>query len=133
MAPFCCSGVLEACPGRLVPRGGRGGGGGAGGSWGQGGAAAVSAVRVWRRRLRVFGGRPLAARRVFSSCRAFQAARMRWLRTVSSVTVNSMRGARPVRRHQPRAVSLPAGSLAVAKLRSAPVRRAQERRQAADG
>lgn len=38
---------------------------------------------VSRRRLRVFGGRPLAARRVFSSCRAFQACRMRWLRTTS--------------------------------------------------
>ena len=38
--------------------------------------------------------------------------------------VNSMRGARPMRRHQPRLMSLVAGSLAVAKPRSAPVRRA---------
>ncbi len=30
---------------------------------------------------------------------------MRWLRTISSVTVNSRRGARPVRRHQPRLMS----------------------------
>ena len=35
----------------------------------------------------------------------------------------SISGARPVRRHQPRAVSLLAGSFAVAKPRSAPVRR----------
>jgi hypothetical protein len=42
-------------------------------------------------------------------------------------------GARPVRRHQPRLMSLLAGSLTVAKPRSAPVRRLQERRQAADG
>ena len=49
---------------------------------GQGGLAA-RAARVLRRRLRVFGGRPLAARREFSSCRVFQAARMRWLRTTN--------------------------------------------------
>jgi len=65
----------------------------------------------------------LAARRWLSSCRAVQACRMRWLRTTSSTAVNSIRGARPVRRHQPRAMSLAAGSLAVAKPRSAPVRR----------
>jgi hypothetical protein len=43
----------------------------------------------------------LAARRWPCSCRAFQAARIRWLRTISSVVVNSMRGGgcsrRPVR------------------------------------
>jgi len=77
-----------------------------------------------RRRLRVFGGRPLAARRWLSSCRVFQAARMRWLRTVSSAAVNSIRGAAPIRRHQPRAMLLAAGSLVVAKPRPAPVRRA---------
>jgi hypothetical protein len=70
------------------------------------------------------GGRPRAARRWFSSCRVFQAARMRWLRAMSRVMVNSMRGARPVRRHQPRLMWLVAGSLVVAKPRSAPVRRA---------
>ena len=42
----------------------------------------------------------------------------------SSVVVNSMRGASPMRRHQPRAMSVAAGSLTVAKPRSAPVRRA---------
>jgi hypothetical protein len=73
----------------------------------QGGPAA----RVLRRRLRVFGGSPLAARWV-SSCRAFQARRMRRFRTMSRVAVNSVRGARPVRRHQPRVMSLLAGSLA---------------------
>ncbi len=49
------------------------------------------------------GAGPAAARRWFSSCRVFQAARMRWLRTMSRVVVNSIRGARPIRRHQPRA------------------------------
>jgi len=72
---------------------------------GQGGPAARLA-RVLRRRLRVFGGSPAAARRWFSSCRVFQAARMRWLRTASRVVTNSMRGVRPMRRHQPRAVLL---------------------------
>src|SRR5690242_17025254 len=86
--------------------------------------AVVSAVRVLRRRRRVFGGRPWAARRSLSSCLAFQACRIRWLRTISRAVVNSMRGARLIRRHQPRLMSLVAGSLAVAKPRSAPVRRA---------
>jgi hypothetical protein len=49
---------------------------------------------------------------------------MRWLRTMSSVVVNTISGAGPMRRHQPRLMSLVAGSLAVAKPRSAPVRRA---------
>src|SRR5580658_9632830 len=88
------------------------------------GGAVVRSCRVVRRRLRVFGGSPAAARRALSSCRAFQACRMRWLRTMSSVVVSSMRGVRPMRRHQPRLMSLVAGSLAVAKPRSAPVRRA---------
>ena len=70
------------------------------------------------------GGRPWAAQRAFSCCRAFQAARMRWLRVISRVVVNSISGAGPMRRHQPRLMSLVAGSLAVAKPRSAPVRRA---------
>ena len=43
-----------------------------------------------------------AAARSFSFCRAFHAARMRWLRTASSVTVDSISGVRPMRRHQPR-------------------------------
>ena len=90
---------------------------------GQGGPGARPA-RVLRRRLRVFGGSPAAARRWVSSCRAVQARRMRWLRAISKVAVNSIRGVRPIRRHQPRLMSLVAGSLAVAKPRSAPVRRA---------
>jgi hypothetical protein len=65
---------------------------------GQGGPAARSA-RVLRRRLRVFGGSP-AARRWLSSYRAVQACRMRWLRTISKVAVNSISDARPMRRHQ---------------------------------
>jgi hypothetical protein len=56
-----------------------------------------------------FGGRPLAARRWVSCCRAFQAARMRWLRTMSRVVMHSIRGVRPMRRHQPRLMSLVAG------------------------
>jgi len=96
----------------------------AGGAGVYGGLVAASVVRVVRRRRRVFGGRPWAARRWLSSCRAFQAARMRWLRAMSSTVVNSISGARPMRRHQPRRMSLLAGSLAVAKPRSAPVRRA---------
>jgi len=50
---------------------------------------------------------------------------MRWLRTISSVVVSSISGARPMRRHQLRVMSLVAGSLAVAKPRSAPVRKAR--------
>jgi len=49
---------------------------------------------------------------------------MRWLRTMSSTVVDSISGVRPIRRHQPRLMSLLAGSLVVAKPRSAPVRRA---------
>jgi hypothetical protein len=90
-----------------------------------GGMPAVArSVRVLRRRRRVFGGRPAAARRALSSWRAFQAARMRWLRMVSRQASQSMSGVRPVSRVQPWAMLLLAGSLAVAKVRSAPVRRA---------
>ena len=60
-----------------------------------GGAAARVARVVLRRRRRVLGGSPAAARRWFSSCRVFQAVRMRWLRARSSVVVNSMRGPVP--------------------------------------
>src|SRR5215467_14044920 len=48
---------------------------------GYGGAA--SAARVLRRRLRVLGGSPAAARRALSAWRASKAARIRWLRTAS--------------------------------------------------
>jgi hypothetical protein len=41
---------------------------------------------------------------------------------MSSVVVNSICGGSPMRRHQPRVMLLVAGSLAVAKPRSAPVR-----------
>ena len=82
--------------GVLAPGFGAGGAGAAAGLvvvavGGQGGPVARPA-RVLRRR-RVFGGRPLAARRWSSSCRVFQAVRIRWLRTMSRVVVNSMRGA----------------------------------------
>ena len=60
----------------------------------------------------VFWAEPAAARRWFSSCRASHAARIRWLRTISRVVTNSVKGARPMRRHQPRLMSLVAGSLA---------------------
>src|ERR1022692_2083680 len=44
---------------------------------------------------------------------------MRWLRTVSRQAANSVIGVSPMRRHQPRLMSLAAGSLAVEKVRSA--------------
>ncbi len=49
---------------------------------------------------------------------------MRWLRTTSRQPANSVIGVSPVRRHQPRLMSLLAGSLAVEKVRSAAERRA---------
>ena len=81
-------------------------------------------VRVLRRRRRVLGGRPAAARRVLSCWRWSHAIRMRWLRTAVRQASQSMSGARPISRLQPRAMLLLAGSLAVEKVRSAPVRRA---------
>ena len=54
---------------------------------GQGGPAA-SRARVLRRRLRVFGGSPAAARRWLSSCRAVQAARMRLVADGEQVAPN---------------------------------------------
>ena len=79
---------------------------------------------VVRRRRRVFGGSPAAARRALPAWRVCQAIRMRWLRTASRQASQSMSGVRPVSRHQPRAMLLLAGSLAVEKVRSAAVRRA---------
>jgi hypothetical protein len=56
-----------------------------------GGMPAVArSVRVLRRRRRVFGGRPAAARRALSSWRASQAVRMRWLRTVPVVLIDEL-------------------------------------------
>jgi len=57
------------------------------------------------------------------ACRAVQAVRMRWLRVMSSVAVKSVSAVSPGRRHQPRVMSLVAGSLAVEKVLSAAVRR----------
>jgi hypothetical protein len=54
----------------------------------------------------------------------FHVVMVRWLRTVSRVVVSSISGVRPVRRHQPRAMLLPAVSLMAAMPRSALVRRA---------
>src|ERR1039457_7032865 len=88
------------------------------------GGAAARLARVLRRRLRVFGGSPAAIRRLFSSWRALQAARMRWLRMASRQASHSASGVTPVRRHQPRAMLVVAGSLMVEKVRSALVRRA---------
>ena len=91
----------------------------------QGGVPAVArSVRVLRRRRRVLGGRPAAARRALSAWRASQAVRIRWLRTTSRQASQSISGVRPISRVQPRAMLLLAGSLAVEKVRSAPVRRA---------
>jgi hypothetical protein len=84
----------------------------------------VVAAGGLRRRRRVLGGRPAVARRASSAWRAVQAIRMRWLRTASRQASQSVSGVRPVSRVQPRAMLLLAGSLAVEKVRSAPVRRA---------
>ena len=51
------------------------------------------------------------------------AAGMRWLRMAGRQAIHRVSGARPVRRHQPRAMLVVAGSL-MEKVRSAPVRRA---------
>jgi hypothetical protein len=91
---------------------------------GHGGAAAAAAAGVLLRRRRILGGSPLAARRAFSSRRAFQAALMHWLWTASSTVVNSISGVSPVRWHQPQAVQPAAGFLTAAKRRPAAVRRA---------
>ena len=82
-------------------------------------------ARVWRcRRFLVFGGSPAAARRAAPAWRVSQAARMRWLRTVSGQASRRASGVTPVRRHQPRAMLVAAVSLMVGKVRSEPVRRA---------
>ena len=84
---------------------------------------AASWARLVRRRLRVRGGRPAAARRALSVWRAWWAVRMRWLRMTSRQASHSVSGVRPVSRHQPRAMLLLAVSLMVALTRSALVRR----------
>src|SRR5580698_3765978 len=96
-----------------------------GGAGGYGGAVvAARLVRVLRRRRRVLGGRPAAARRALSAWRVSQVVRMRWLRTASRQASQSVIGVRPMSWVQPRAMLLLAGSLTVEKVRSAPVRRA---------
>src|SRR6266545_395989 len=87
-------------------------------------SAAAWLASVLRRRWRVFGGRPAAARRVSWSWRVSNAVRMRWLRTASRQAANSAIGVSPMSRHQPRLMSLLAGSLTVEKVRSAAERRA---------
>src|SRR6266536_2854140 len=69
-----------------------------------------------------YGG--AAARRVSWSWRVSNAVRMRWLRTASRQAANSAIGVSPMSRHQPRLMSLLAGSLTVEKVRSAAERRA---------
>jgi len=86
------------------------------------GGAVARLARVLRRRRRVRGGRPAAVRRAVSSWRLSHAVVIRWLRVMIRQVVNSSRGARPMIRHQPRVMLLVAGSLMVAKMRSAPVR-----------
>jgi hypothetical protein len=112
-------GGLRAC--RRLAGCGFGVAGGCSGG-GYGGAARLAGV-TWRRRLRVLGGWPRAARLVLSACRFCQVVRMRWLRTVSRHAVRRVSGTRPIWRHQPRAMVVVAGSLMVAKARSALVRR----------
>src|ERR1022692_901344 len=87
------------------------------------GGAAARLARGRRRRLRGFGGRASAALRAASAWRASKALRMRWLRTASRHAIHRASGVTPVRRHQPRAMLVVAGSLMVEKVRSAPVRR----------
>src|SRR5262245_33864498 len=94
---------------------------GAGGR--QGGVAAIRSWVGCRRRLRRLGGGPCAARRLISALRAVWASAMRRLRTMMMLVVRSAIGVRVVRRHEPREMSLVAGSLMVALVRSEAVRR----------
>src|ERR1035437_4410222 len=88
------------------------------------GGPAARLARVVRRRLRVLGGRPAAARLSLSAGRGWWASRMRGLRTARRQASHSESGVTPMRRHQPRAMLVAAGSLMVAKVRSGLVRRA---------
>jgi hypothetical protein len=107
---------------------------GRGPAWRAGyGGAAARLARVVRRRRRVLGGSPAAARWVSRAWRAVQAVMIRWLRTMSRVAVSKVVAVRPMRRHQPREMSLLAGSLAVEKVRSAALRRAYDCRCALEG
>jgi hypothetical protein len=66
---------------------------------------------------------PVAAGWMLLAWRAWKALRMCWLRVASRQASQRWSGVRPMRRHQPRAMLLPAVSLMVAKVRSAAVRR----------
>jgi hypothetical protein len=60
-------------------------------------SGAVRLARVvFRRRLRVLGGSPAAARRWLSAWRAFQAVRIRWLRTACRQASQNASGVRPM-------------------------------------
>src|ERR1022692_2374224 len=89
------------------------------------GGPAARLARGLRRRLRILGGRAAAGRLLLSAWRMSQALRMRWLRTPRRQATHSASGVTPVRRHQPRAMLVVAGSLMVEKVRSALVRRAE--------
>ena len=78
---------------------------------------------MFRRRRRCLGGSPAAARRACSAWRASKASRMRRLRTTRQQLTNKKMGASPITRHQPREMSLVAGSFMVELARSAAVRR----------
>ena len=81
----------------------------------------------WRRAWPGFGaavcGSSAGARRCRPGGRASKASRMGWLRTGSRQGIHRVSGVRPVRRHQPRAMLVVAGSLRVENVRSEPVRR----------
>ena len=85
-------------------------------------AAAKSAIVV-RRRRRVRGASPWARRRWSSAWRLAKEAKMRSLRTTKRHVSMSVIEVSPMRRHQPREMSLEAGSLTVALERSAAERR----------
>jgi hypothetical protein len=112
--------LCPACLGRVVPVSGlpgagwlRGSSGRAGGEAGEGGAAASASCS---------GREPGGCAAGVVVLAGVPAARIRWLRSASRHVVMSSSGVRPIRRHQPREMSLLAGSLMVAKPRSAPVR-----------
>src|SRR5215472_7767035 len=83
----------------------------------QGPAGGYAVAGAARRLRRVLGGRPAAARRAVSAWRASNAARMRWLRVTSRHVARNMRGVRPARRHQPRAMLVVAVSFMLALAR----------------
>jgi hypothetical protein len=79
---------------------------------------------VLRRRRLALGAGPAAKRLASSPWRASKAPSTLRLRTARQQVMNTSIGARPVSRHQPREMSLLAGSFMVEYVRSAAVRRA---------